>query len=151
MVNSSTQARKAATDVRVRRARSHDLNDVVGLWQGCGLVPSARGFRNELQYKLLREPNLALVAERDGEVVGAVTGGYDGRASWVSRLGVRGDARRQGIGRLLVSRLLERLADVGASTDELLVLDETANGQVFWHGLGFAETAGAARYARPVS
>lgn len=110
MVNSSTQARKAATEVRVRRARSHDLNEVVGLWQGCGLVPSARGFRNELQYKLLREPNLALVAKRDGEVLGAVTGGYDGRASWVSRLGVRADARRQGIGRLLMSHLGQHLA-----------------------------------------
>jgi hypothetical protein len=43
-------------DVRVRPARSHDLNAVVALWQGCGLVPSEQGFRNELTYKLLREP-----------------------------------------------------------------------------------------------
>jgi ribosomal protein S18 acetylase RimI-like enzyme len=135
-----------AADVRVRPARSHDLNDIVALWQGCGLVPSEQGFRNELTYKLLRDPTLALVAERDGEILGAVVGGYDGRASWVSRLGVRADARRQGIARLLVAELLRRLAALSAPTEDLVVLDETPDGRGFWQGLGFAETPGAARY-----
>lgn len=148
MMNPSTQASEAAIGVRVRRARSHDLNEVVAVWQGCGLVPSERGFRNELTYKLLRDPNLALVAEREGEILGAITGGYDGRASWVARLGVRADARRRGIGRLLASELLRRLADLGASTDDLIVLDETADGRRFWDGLGFVQAPGPARYTR---
>jgi hypothetical protein len=48
-----------------RVARSLDLNDVVALWEGCGLVPSERGFRNELTYKLLKDPALALVKTAD--------------------------------------------------------------------------------------
>lgn len=71
--------------MRIRRARSEDLNEVVAVWQGCGLVPSGRGFRNELTYKLLRDPALALVAERAGEIVGAAIGGYDGRAAGAIR------------------------------------------------------------------
>jgi ribosomal protein S18 acetylase RimI-like enzyme len=144
-----TPARQGATgDVRVRPARSHDLNDVVAVWDGCGLVPSEQGFRNELTYKLLRDPTLALVAERDGQILGAVVGGYDGRASWVSRLGVRADARRQGIARQLVAELLVRLAALGAPTDDLVVLDDGEAGRAFWSALGFSDASGATRYRR---
>lgn len=135
-------------DARIRPARSHDLNEVVAVWQGCGLVPSTRGFRNELTYKLLRDRELALVAEQDGAIVGAAIGGYDGRAAWVARLGVRPDARRQGVARLLVAELLRRLSDMGAPTNDLVVLDETAEGRAFWQSLGFTETPGATRYLR---
>lgn len=144
-----TSPADVAAGTQVRRARSDDLNEVVALWQGCGLVPSDRGFRNELTYKLLRDPGLALVAERDGEILGAVMAGYDGRTSWVSRLGVRADARRRGIARLLVTELLRRLAELGASTDDLVVLDETAEGQAFWRGMGYADAPGALRFTRP--
>lgn len=139
------------SDLRVRRARSHDLNDVVAVWHSCGLVPSAPGFRNELTYKLLRDPELALVAERAGDIVGAVLGGFDGRTAWVSRLGVRPDARRQGIARVLVAELLSRLDALGAPTDDLVVLDDTAEGRAFWTGLRFAEAPGTIRYTRGAS
>lgn len=144
----TSRGAESGPDVRIRPARSHDLNEVVAVWDGCGLVPSTQGFRNELTSKLLRDPELALVAEQEGAIVGAAIGGYDGRAAWVSRLGIQPDARRQGIARLLVAELLRRLDNLGAPTNDLVVLDETAEGQAFWQSLGFTEAPGATRYLR---
>ena len=82
--------------LRVRRARSFDLNEVADLWADCGLVPSPRGFRNEMERMLLRAPELFLVAVDTGDggaIVGAVLGSFDGRIATVSRLATHPDHR----------------------------------------------------------
>lgn len=48
--------------IRMRRARSADLNEIADLWSDCGLVPSERGFRNEMGRMLIKSPELFLVA-----------------------------------------------------------------------------------------
>lgn len=124
--------------MRIRSGRRADLNDVAELWEDCGLVPAFRGFRNELQRKLLRDPDLFVVAVEDGRVLGAATGGFDGRVTYVGRMAVHPDIRRQGIGRQLVAELRRRLAAAGAPPGELLVMDDHAPGRAFWEGLGYA-------------
>lgn len=135
--------------MRIRRARSPDLNAIADLWATCGLVPSPRGFRNEMQRKLFADPTLFLVADDGGDIVGAVMGGYDGRTAWVSRLAVRPTRRRSGVARQLVAALERHLDELGGTAHTLLVLDDSDDSRRFWTGLGYERSLEVPTYRRP--
>ena len=133
--------------VRIRRAQSYDLNDVVALYEGCGLVPSARGFRNELTRKLLNDPDLFLVAvEPDARIVAAMVAGFDARVVTVSRLATHPERRRGGLASLLVEHLERELARLGARSSEILVVDDTPDGRHFWTAVGYERVRHAPVY-----
>lgn len=127
------------TGMRIRSGEGSDLNDVVELWAAGGLAPSFVGFRNELQRKLLRDPDLFLVAETAEGVIGALTAGWDGRMPWVSRLAVHPLWRRRGVAQRLLEELWQRLERLGAPTDRILVLDDHDAGRQFWEAVGFVQ------------
>ncbi|MPZ89806.1 MAG: GNAT family N-acetyltransferase [Nitriliruptorales bacterium] len=134
--------------MRIRSGLGPDLNAVVELWAAAGLAPSFVGFRNELQRKLMRDPDLFLVAEEGGQVVGALTGGWDGRMPWVSRLAVHPEWRRRGIARRMLQELRRRLDRHGAPTEMILVLDDRDAGQNFWESVGYRQSRGYPSYQR---
>ena len=63
----------------------------------------------EIQKKLQRDPDLFLLAEDDGKVMGSVIGGFDGRRGLVYHLAVTEDYRNQGVGALLMEELEKSL------------------------------------------
>lgn len=139
------------TAVRVRRARSFDLNDVADLWADCGLVPPPRGFRNEMERMLLRMPELFLVAVGtgdDGRILGALLGSYDGRAATVSRLATHPRHRRRGIATTLMESFSAVLADMGALDAPLVVLDDTSDSRHFWEALDYSHERDVRLYRR---
>lgn len=127
--------------MQIRRARSSELNSVAELWRDCGLIPAASGFRNEMERKRLRDPDLFLVATEGAEILGAIMGGFDGRMAWVTRLAVSPAHRRKGIATQLVSALRVQLRRHGAPADSLLVFDDSLEGRRFWAGAGFEQGA----------
>ena len=133
----------------IQPARSYELNDIAELWADCGMVPSLRGFRNEMERKRISDPSLFLVARQDGEIVGAVMGGYDGRFSSVSRLAVSPEHRRQGIARALVDQLRVCLGELGASSDRLLVLDDNPDSRALWPALGWTRGPDVPTWQQP--
>lgn len=125
--------------VRVRRARSIDLDEVVALWVDCGLVPARVGFRNEMQRKLLNDPDLFLLAvdpAEDGRIVGALLGGFDGRTATVSRLATHPDRRGRGVAAQLVAAFAGRLAGLGAADARVVLLDDLPDVRALWERLG---------------
>lgn len=129
----------------VRRAGRSDVHAIALLWRRAGLPESSRGFRNEIARLRRRDPELLLVARRDGRLVGAIAGSYDGRTAMVSRLAVDEGVRRQGIASALVDELCRQLVDLGATTAEFIVVDDTPAAEEFWSGVGFSRGR-AARY-----
>ncbi|MFZ2024672.1 MAG: GNAT family N-acetyltransferase [Microgenomates group bacterium] len=77
-------------------------------------------FVNELdayepfQLFLKKNPNLSLLMEDNGEIIGSAFGSFDGRRGYIQKLVVRKDYRKQGIGRQLVDKIIEKLRAVGA-------------------------------------
>src|SRR5262245_53976989 len=100
-----------------------DYEQVVSLWRsidkGVHLGPSAT--MDEIGKKLARDPDLLLVAESDGVMVGAVMGGFDGRRGLVYHLAVASSSRRQGIGSGLMDEVEARLRAKGCLKCYLLV------------------------------
>lgn len=135
---------------RVRRGRSYDLNAVVDLYGGCGLAPSPRGFRNELERKLINDPELFLVAvdSAGGDVIGAMSAGFDGRAVTISRLATHPAHRRRGVASELVAQLEQALEHLGAASSSVVVLDDTVDGRRFWTAVGYDDSGRVPVYER---
>ncbi|HSK91185.1 MAG TPA: GNAT family N-acetyltransferase [Euzebyales bacterium] len=121
----------------VRRAGRSDVHDIATLWGRAGFTESIRGFRSEIARLRRRDPELLLIALREGVLVGAIAGSYDGRTATVSRLAVDPDVRRQGIARLLVQELCHQLEELGANSDEIMVVDDAPDIDEFWRAVGF--------------
>jgi len=66
-----------------------------------------------VKLKLQRDPDLFLVSDERGEIVGVVMGPWDGRRGWINHLAVRRTRQRAGIGTALVRELERRLIKKG--------------------------------------
>jgi len=100
--------------LRIREFHLEDYERVVELWREAGLILRPGDDREGIKLKLQRDPELFLVAEEDGEILGVVLGTWDGRRGWINHLAVRLGHRRSRIGRSLVKQLERRLIGKGA-------------------------------------
>lgn len=63
---------------------------------------------------LEKNPNLSILAEDEGEIVGTALGSYDGRRGYLQKVVTDKNSRNQGIGRQLVEEIIKRLKNAGA-------------------------------------
>ncbi|HSJ78526.1 MAG TPA: GNAT family acetyltransferase [Erythrobacter sp.] len=71
--------------------------------------------------KLAVQPELFLVAEQDGAVVGTAMGGYDGHRGWLYTIAVKPDRQGRGIGSLLLGEAERRLQAMGCGKVNLQI------------------------------
>ena len=76
---------------------------------------------HSLALKLAIDPELLVVAEVDGRIIGTAMGGYDGHRGWIYSVAVKPDFQRHGVGRALITRLEELLIERGAPKINLQV------------------------------
>ena len=115
-------------EVFVRALLAADYEAVVTLWrasEGIGLS-KADEFMPICRY-LERNPDMSLVAEADGKIIGAVLCGHDGRRGYLHHLAIAAEFRGQGIGQRLVRSCLEKL--VSESIDKCHTLNLRATNE----------------------
>ncbi len=102
---------------------SRDYLSVRKLWEqsGPGVQLSPSDEPTEIQRKLERDPDLFLVMEEKGEIIGTVIGGFDGRRGIVYHLAVKPQRRRQGLGKALMHEIEDRLRQKGCYKYYLMV------------------------------
>jgi len=100
-----------------------DFEPVIDLWDqsGPGVHLGRSDTFDEISKKLTRDPELFLVAEYMGEIIGAVVGGFDGRRGLVYHLAVSEMHRGQGIGKQLMSKVEDILREKGCLRSYLLI------------------------------
>jgi len=117
-----------------------DYEDVIALWRGTeGVGLSDADSRENVEEYLKRSPGLSLVARLDGQIVGAVLCGHDGRRGYLHHLAVAPAHRRQGIGKALVDAALSRLRDLGIQKCHLFIFAGNAQAREFWRKIGWAD------------
>lgn len=116
-----------------------DYAAVYTLWQnsGPGVHVGPSDTPEEVQRKLERDPDLFLVAERGGQVIGSVIGGYDGRRGLIYHLAVTPDQRGKGIGSALMTEVEHRLRGKGCYKCYLLVVDGNEDVAAFYEKSGW--------------
>jgi ribosomal protein S18 acetylase RimI-like enzyme len=126
------------SDVIVRSAEAADLPRVLTLWEESRSGHASTADRVEDLERLVADcPGALLVAERGGEIVGALIAAWDGWRGNMYRLATRDDCRRQGIGTELTRAGEAYLRSRGARRVTALVAfdDEVAGG--FWEAAGY--------------
>ena len=111
-----------------------DYDSVLNLWRGIekGVHVGRSDTLAEIEKKITRDPDLFLVAESDGDMIGSVLGGFDGRRGLIYHLAVAASFRGQGIGSHLMDEVESRLHAKGCLKCYLLAtLDNSEVGQYY--------------------
>ena len=139
------------TELRIREFKyPEDYPAVRLLWEnaGPGIQLRRSDDPDEIQKKLQRDPDLFLVAEADGKMLGTVVGGFDGRRGLVYHLAVTELYRKQGIGELLMDELERRLKAKGCIRCYLLVTVENESAMRFYEKRGWAHMKNVYTYGK---
>ncbi len=128
----------AAADVSVRPFREEDRRALVRLWTEVFPDDPPRNAPDRMiDGKLASHPELLLVAEAKGMIVGAVIAGFDGVRGWIYHLAVASAYRRRGIATRLMDAATEGLRRVGCVKINLQVRSTNAAVVGFYRAIGY--------------
>lgn len=122
-----------STEMSIRPFLASDIAHATALWQrtqGVGL--SEADAPDRLIRFLNRNPDLSQVALCDGELIGTVLCGHDGRRGLIHHLVVDSARQRAGIATKLLSTALARLKQARVDKAHLLVFRDNELGLAFW-------------------
>ena len=117
----------------------NDYQAVYTLWSqaGPGIHVRVSDEPQEIEKKITRDPDLFLLAELGGRVIGSVLGGFDGRRGMMYHLAVAQEHRQRGVGDKLVSALEQRLREKGCIRYYLLVTRDNDQAIRFYEQRGW--------------
>ena len=91
----------------------------------------------EIEKKMARDPDLFLVAEWEGGIIGSVIGGFDGRRGLIYHLAVAASFRGNGIGSRLMDEVESRLRTKGCLKCYLLVTEDNSEAESYYQQRGW--------------
>jgi len=116
-----------------------DYDATIALWsESEGVRLRDADSRAGIEKYLRRNPGLSFVAEEEGQLVGTIMAGHDGKRGYVQHLSVADSHRRKGIATKLVSLCLEALKHEGILKLHLMILPENEAAKQFWANQGWA-------------
>jgi len=127
--------------LQIREFTMTDYPAVYALWEqaGPGLAIRPSDQPEEVEKKLTRDPDLFLVAEEEGQVVGVIMGAWDGRRGWLHHLAVAEGYRNRGIGTALLLEVETRLKAKGCLKVNLLIRRNNPDARRLYERLGYQE------------
>ena len=123
----------------IRQFIQSDLDDVIHLWEICGLTRPWNNPELDIFRKLVQQDDLFLVAIKDEQLIAVLMGGYDGHRGWMNYLAVHPQHQHLGIATALVQQLEKRLVARGCPKLQLLVRQDNLDVQTFYEELGYEE------------
>lgn len=123
----------------IRLMKIEDYDSVYDLWihtVGMGLNTTDDS-KEGIEKYLLRNPNTCFVAEDNGDIVGVIMSGHDGRRGFIHHTTVKAEYREKGIGKKLVESAMTALEKEGIHKVALVAFEKNVLGNLFWEKLGF--------------
>jgi len=127
------------TTFTIRPMRIEDYEKVYQLWtsiDGFGIRSLDDSYEG-IQRFLDRNPNLSVVAEEDGQVLGTILCGHDGRRGCLYHVCVDPSHRRRGIGKSMVVHAMQVLQAEGINKVSLIAFTQNDIGNSFWNTIGW--------------
>jgi N-acetylglutamate synthase len=133
------------TPITTRAFVIEDYEHAVALWNEMEGVEICEGdSRDEIRSYLARNPELSRVAESDGEIIGAVLCGHDGRRGFIYHIAVARAFRGRGVGKLLLDGCVRGLSAASIPRAIILVAQDNPKGHEFWLRNGWEDIAALA-------
>jgi ribosomal protein S18 acetylase RimI-like enzyme len=125
--------------MRIRQYTLNDEKQVVGLWRKVDIVRITNDPEVDIARKLKHSPELFLVAEKDGLIVGTIMIGWEGHRGWINYLGVLPEYQCTKIGTSLMKKAEEILFEKGCPKINLMIRKTNLKVRDFYKKLGFIE------------
>ncbi|EPI9980957.1 GNAT family N-acetyltransferase [Campylobacter upsaliensis] len=125
--------------MKIRAMQEEDYEKVYALWceiKGFGLRSIDDSFENISAF-LGRNPGLSAVAELDGEIIGSILCGHDGRTGGFYHVCVHKNHRKKGIAHEMTKFCLEALKKEKINKIALIAFKSNDLGNEFWRHYGF--------------
>lgn len=118
-----------------------DYEAVYDLWLGIhGFgMRSIDDSREGVTRFLKRNPHTSVVAEMDGEIVGSILCGHDGRRGCFYHVCVKEEFRKQGIGKTMATTCMRRLQEEQINKVSLVAFTDNEAGNAFWNEEGWTK------------
>jgi predicted N-acetyltransferase YhbS len=123
--------------MNLRSFQLSDVHAVSAIWKMTASRQKEQETLKMLSKQLGCDRDLVLVAEMDGQVVGAIVGTMDGSCGYFYCLAVHPDYQGRGVGRRLAVVLEERLRSKGVKRIEVMVDEGTEKLKPFYEHLGY--------------
>jgi ribosomal protein S18 acetylase RimI-like enzyme len=123
--------------MNLRAATIDDAERIVQFWHDSSASMGPLDSVEHVRRAVTNPAALLIVAEAGQEMVGTLLGTYDGWRGNMYRLVVHPDRRRQGIGRQLVQRIEQFLAERGARRITVLIEADRGWAIAFWTAVGY--------------
>ena len=125
----------------IRTMTIDDYDGVYKLWM------TIRGFairsiddsREGVERFLKRNPDTSVVALEDGQIVGSILCGHDGRRGCLYHVCVNPAYRRRGIGKAMVVFCMDALKKENINKVSLIAFTQNDIGNAFWHSVGWKQ------------
>ena len=113
-----------------------DYDNLVIFWKANYFVNE---MDNEDRFKLFlnKNPQLSILAEENGNIVGTALGSFDGRRGYIQKVVVDKTYRKNGIGQQLVQKIITKLKELGATYIPISVEQDYVH---FYENCGFKKT-----------
>lgn len=128
-------------DTIIRSMTIEDYDKVYALWMqisGFG-IRSVDDSREGIGRFLKRNPGCSVVAEKNGEIVGSILCGHDGRRGCLYHVCVGKEHRKQGIGKAMVVFAMEALKKEQINKVSLIAFTVNDIGNAFWKEIGWTK------------
>jgi len=122
----------------IRSATPDDIPAMLGLWRQFW---KAQPCESNLPRKIGQEPDLVVVAEDGGRIVGTVIGGFDLWWAWIYRVAVDRACQKKGVGTSLLTEIQKRFKARGIDGAGLIVSPENESMQALLRKFGCREHA----------
>ncbi len=127
--------------MNIRIMKKTDYDGVHDLWLSIKgfSIRSIDDSREGVEKFLDRNPDTSIVAEENGEIIGAILCGHDGRRATFYHVCVREDRRKQGIGKSMVVMAMNALKKERINKVALIAFTKNDVGNAFWKSIGWKQ------------
>ena len=125
--------------MKIRTMEISDYEQVSRLWMWIRgfAIRSIDDSLEGVERFLRRNPTTSVVAEKDGDIIGSILCGHDGRRGCFYHVCVHPDHRRRGIGKAMVVFCMNALKKEEISKVSLIAFTANDIGNAFWNTIGW--------------
>ena len=123
----------------IRSYRESDKEDVIQLWEECGLVVPWNNSQLDIERKQAVQPELFLIGLIHEEIIATAMVGYEGHRGWVNYLAVKPKFQRQGIGQQIMEEAERRLLKLGCPKLQVQIRNTNDGVVKFYRKLGYLQ------------
>ena len=124
---------------KIRIMQIADYPKIYRLWMGISGfgIRSIDDSKEGIERFLRRNPETSIVAEADGEIIGTILCGHDGRRGCFYHVCVKKEFRKQGIGKAMAVSAMKALQAEKINKVCLIAFLDNTVGNQFWKRVGW--------------